>query len=122
MTRGVARPFALPLALCLLSGCTPYEFDMLEPPDLAAHIGRQEAQEVVFSRDNLEYRLRAYEGRLVMLISNSSDDAMQLVGEESYIVAPDGQSHPVRGQSIAPHSYMKLILPPMRPVYRAAPV
>ena len=31
------------------------------------------------------------------------------------MVDPEGQSHPLRGQSIAAKSFIKLILPPMRP-------
>ena len=121
MMRGVAGHATVLLAVCLLCGCTPYEFDLVEPPDLATHIRRSNAQQVAFSRDHLDYRLRAVEGRLVMWISNPADDHVQLLGEESYVVDPDGQSHPARGQSIAPHSFIKLILPPMGHVYGAGP-
>src|SRR6266566_4763282 len=105
--------------LLLAGGCAKYEFDLMEPADLAAHIGRD--KETIVKRDELEYRMQAVESRLLMFVVNSTDDAIELIGQESTAVDPAGQSHPFRSQSIAPHSFVKLILPPMRPYYRAGP-
>src|SRR5882762_9338797 len=103
----------------LAGGCTRYEFDLAAPPDLATHIGRD--KESVVKRDELEYRMQAVESRLLMFVVNSTDDPIELIGQESTAVDPAGQSHSFHSQSIAPHSYVKLILPPMRPYYRAGP-
>jgi len=113
------RTSFLLVLLLLAGGCAKYEFDLVEPADLAAHVGRD--KETVIKRDELEYRMQAVENRLLMFIVNSTDDAIELIGPESTAVDPGGQSHPFRSQSIAPHSYVKLILPPLRPYYRAGP-
>jgi hypothetical protein len=99
----------------LLSGCAHYEYDLVFPPDLARHIGGK-SDEVV-RIDPLEYRLRSYDNRLVMSIFNPASDPVTLVGEKSYVVDPNGQSHSLRPQTIAPNTFIKLILPPMRPYY-----
>jgi hypothetical protein len=56
-----------------------------------------------------------------MHIVNPTPDPIELIGQESFAVDPRGQSHPFRSQSIAPNSYIRLFLPPMRPYYRAGP-
>ena len=103
------------LALVLIGGCTHYGYDLVRPPDLARHVGSKE--DAVFEYAPLTYRLRAVENRLVMRIFNPTGDPITLVGERSYAVDPGGQSHPLRGQTIAPNTFIKLILPPMRPYY-----
>src|SRR4051812_38228397 len=107
------------ILMMLAGGCARYEFDLVEPTDLATHVGRD--KESIVKRDELEYRMQAVDSRLLMYVVNSTDDAIELVGPESTAVDPAGQSHPFRSQSIAPHSFVKLILPPMRPYYRAGP-
>lgn len=108
------------LILLLLSGgCARYEFDLVEPADLATHIGRD--REAIFKRDELEYRMQTVDSRLLMYVVNSTDEQIDLIGPQSTAVDPAGQSHPFRSQSIAPHSFVKVILPPMRPYYRAGP-
>ena len=116
------RPFilsslvALSLLLLLLSsGCAHYEYDLVNPPDLARHIGT--AADAVVQVDPLEYRLRTYENRLVMSIFNPTPDPITLAGDRSYVVDPAGQSHPLRIQTIAPGTFIRLVLPPMRPGY-----
>ena len=117
-TSTAAATFAL-LWIPLLGGCARYEFDLVEPAELARHISSK--AEAVVPLDPLEYRLRAVEGRLVMNILNPTDDPVTLLGAQSYVVAPSGQSHPLRSQTIAPHTFVRLILPPMRPYYRSGP-
>ena len=107
------RPIVLPLLLLLTAGCATYEFDLVEPADLRAHVGRKATTTVPV--DPLVYRLRAAEGRLVMWIDNPTSDPIQLVGERSTVVDPRGESHPVVGRTIAPGSFVKLIFPPLRP-------
>lgn len=92
-------------------GCTRYEFDVVAPADLAQPVGTK--QWVTAGQDPLEYRLLTVENRLVMQIHNPTADAVQLLGDRSVVVDPRGQSHALRSQTIAPDSFVKLILPPM---------
>jgi hypothetical protein len=111
-------PTTLAVALFVAGGCARYEYDLVSPPDLARHIGSK-ADEVL-RVDPLEYRLRSFDNRLVVHVHNPTDDPVQLVGGQSYVVAPTGQSHPLRGQTIAPGTFIKLIFPPPRPYYPAS--
>ena len=112
------RPATLALLLLPLlagvGGCAHYEYDIVQPPELARHVGTGEE---VIPVDPLEYRMRTVENRLVLHIINPTDDPVTLIGAQSYIVSPGGQSHPLRPQTIAPHTFIPLILPPMRPYY-----
>jgi hypothetical protein len=110
------KTISLLTTLFLLAGCAHYEYDLTSPPDLSRHIGTKSDE--VIQRDPLEYRLRTAEDRLVMSIFNPTDDPITLLGDRSYVVAPSGQSHPLRNQTIAPHTFVKLILPPMHAYYR----
>jgi hypothetical protein len=102
------------------SGCAKYEYNLVKPPELARHIGTN--ADTVVSVDPLEYRLRSVENRLVMRIFNPTEDAIELVGPRCTVVDPGGQSHPLRSQSIAPGSFIKLIFPPPQPrVYDYGP-
>ena len=95
------------------TGCARYEYDLVEPRDQQRHIGR--AVDVAVQFEPLTYRLRTVDNRLVMRAYNNTDEPIQLLGERSTVVGPNGQSHPLRGQSIAPRSFIKLIFPPPRP-------
>ncbi len=97
----------------LCSGCASYEYDITRPQELAQHIGSK--SDVVLQRPPLEYRLVTADNRLVMRIYNPQDTPVTLLGDRSSIVDPQGQSHPLLGQTMAPHSFVKLILPPLRP-------
>jgi hypothetical protein len=107
--------------LCLLLGtlaagslgCARYEFDLVHPPDLARHVGADKPVEVTL--DPLTYQLQTTESRLVMRIHNPTDGPVRLLGDQSVVVDPHGQSHPLRSQAIAAGSYIKLIFPPLRP-------
>jgi hypothetical protein len=111
----------LPLKLCLLLaslsagsvGCARYEYDLVHPPELARHVGADKPVEVTL--EPLAYRLQTYESRLVMRIHNPTDAPVRLLGDRSTVVDPRGQSHPLRTQTIAPGSYIKLVIPPLRP-------
>lgn len=109
------------LLAVLAAGCARYEYGIVEPADLAARIGHKEPGEVKIALDSVQYRFRAVEDRLVLLAVNASDQPLELLGERSYLVDPARESRPLQARTIASHSYMKMILPPLRPVYRAAP-
>lgn len=99
--------------LFLAGGCARYEYDLMRPEAHARHIGAKTTD--VFTIDPLEYHLVTVDNRLVMLVYNHTSDAVQLVGGMSYVVSPEGQSHPLRSVPVAPDSFIKMILPPLRP-------
>ena len=101
------------IALATLVGCARYEFDLQRPTELAQHIGDKTPTSIELAP--IRYQLQSAEGRLVMMIHNTDGQPITLRGDQSYVVAPSGQSHPLRTQTIAPGSYIKLILPPFRP-------
>ena len=109
--------FLLGIVATICGGCAHYEYDITSPPQLQQHIGQKE---VVVRVKPLEYRLLAYQDHLVVQIFNPTGDVIQFLGEQSTIVDPSGQSHPLRGQPIPPNTYMKLVLPPV-PHYQTSP-
>ena len=100
------------VAVILIGGCARYEFDLIEPKQFARHIGPK--TDTIIPIDPFEYRMRSVDNRLVIRIFNPSDDTILLLGENSTAVDPDGESHALRSQTIAPRSFIKLVLPPMR--------
>lgn len=94
-----------------LGGCATYEYQIVQPADLAGHIGGS-VHEVKI--DPLVYKMQSYQNHLVVQIFNPTGDAVQLIGEQSSVVTPDKQSIPMQSQAIAPGSYAKLVLPPLR--------
>jgi hypothetical protein len=112
--------FALLMFLSFVGGCAHYEYDLITPPELARHVAAK--ADTIVTIDPLEYRLQTVDNHLVVRIFNTTDDTMQLLGDKSSVVDPEGQSHPLRPGPIAPHSFLKLILPPPRPqVYDSGP-
>jgi hypothetical protein len=105
---------ALTMILLIFSstGCR-YEYDLVEPAKFAAHVGTH--TDYLVAIDPLEYRLITVDSRLVLRAYNPTDAPIALLGDRSTVVDPTGQSHPLRNQTIAPHSFIKLILPPLRP-------
>lgn len=102
--------FCTAAALC---GCARYEYDVVTPPALSGHAGSNTDKQ--FTLEQISYRLRSVDNHLVMRIENTTDETIQFLGSQSFVVDPKGQSHPFPSQAIAPHSFMKLILPPMHP-------
>jgi hypothetical protein len=95
------------------AGCAKYEYDLVKPSELQRHIGKN--TDAVVPIDPLEYRMRTVDNRLVVRVFNPTEDVIELVGPRCTVVDPSGQSHPLRTQSIAPGSFIKLIFPPPRP-------
>jgi hypothetical protein len=106
------RHFFCTLILAL-TGCAHYEFDLVQPPPLAQHIG--DSQMRVVKVDPLEYRMQSAENRLVIEIFNPTQESIVLLGRLSSVVDPVGESHPLMDRAIPPGSFIKLILPPMPP-------
>ena len=95
------------------SGCAKYEYNLVRPPELAGHVGSN--ADAVVTVDPLEYRMRSVDNRLVLRVFNPTQDAVELLGAKSAAVDPNGQSHPFHAQTIVPGSFIKLIIPPIRP-------
>lgn len=99
-------------AAALLCGCKPLEYQLREP---AAHAGRLSRTPLTWSQPPLEYRLTSGPGRVVVRVGNPQDVAVALVATQSYVIDSEGESHPIQGGVIGPHSHLRLELPP-RPV------
>jgi hypothetical protein len=110
------------LVLMIVGGCAHYEFEVVEPPALAGHVGEKKEQAVRLVREPLEYWMAAAEGKLVVKITNTLDEPVEILGEKSFVVDPAGGSHPLRSQTIGPKSFVKMILPPWPRVYPVGPV
>lgn len=109
--------FSLSFAIAVLaSGCRTYNYRIVEPANLAGTI-TDKTLNVVY--DPLEYRFERWHDRLGMTIENTTGDRVTLRGNASYVVDPKGESHPLRGRTIAPHSYIRMLLPPVPAVYPA---
>ncbi|HLL89600.1 MAG TPA: hypothetical protein VK324_09870 [Tepidisphaeraceae bacterium] len=116
----LTAPVLLLAIACGGGGCTRYAFDVVQPPDVAQRVEAKRWATVPY--DPLRYELTATDGRLVMRIVNPTDQPVTLLGHASFVVSPRGQSHPLPGQTIAPGSYVQLVLPPPRPtVYDPGP-
>lgn len=109
---GTGLSWVLVFGSCLicLSGCATYRFDIVNPPDLPRPIGHD--QDTVLNVNAMEYRFRAVEDRLVARIYNRGRETVRLLGDQSTVVDPEGQSHPLRGTPLPPGSFMKVVLPP----------
>ncbi len=112
------RLFIALISVVLLAGCSSYSFQITKPDKLATLITETQVR---VQTANLTYRMQAKENRLVLLAFNDTEQAIQLLGERSFVVDPRGASHPLRSQAIAPHSYAKLILPPLLPRFERNP-
>jgi len=99
--------------LGVVSGCRPPSFDIVEPTRFAGPISRN--SDTLIAIEPLAYRFRIVEDRLVLRIFNPTDIPIEIVGKESYLIDPSGQSHAITSQTIAPNSFAKLILPPFPP-------
>lgn len=108
----VLHPSAF-ILLFLVPGCARYEYDVVEPPALAGHVGDQSWAGM--RRDELEYRMRSADNRLVMLVYNRGERTIKLLGSDSAAIDPHGESHPLQSSTIPPGSFAKRIFPPPPP-------
>jgi len=82
------------ILICALemTGCARYEFDVVQPPELARHI----ADKWENARwGPVDYRLRVMENHLVVEVQNVTREEIRILGDRSYVVGPNGQSHPL---------------------------
>jgi hypothetical protein len=115
MTKHTATLIGL---IFLLAGCARYDFQITQPTKLAQRITNAQTR---INTERLAYDMVAKENRLVVMAYNHGTEPLQLLGDKSFVVDPKGQSHPLRSQTLAPKSYVKLILPPLRPRFEQNP-
>jgi len=109
----------LPCALLVMTGCARYQYAIVEPSHLGRTIG-QDGTRITY--EPLEYDFAVRDGELSMAIANPAAQPVSIVAEKSYVVSPEGASHPVPvAGSIAPRSFTATLLPPQPPVYRSGP-
>jgi hypothetical protein len=96
--------------LVLATGCASYRYQIIEPASVAHTIIYD--RPVVINYDPLQYQLSRFHDQLGMTIINPTTDRITLRGDHSYVVDPKGETHPVRGRVLAPHSYAKMLWPP----------
>lgn len=106
----------LPLLVLLTVGCAHYEYDVVEPADLAQHVGAKTS--VTLPLDSVRYEAITSSDRLVLIIHNDADQPLKLLGDDGFAVDPKGESHPLPTRTIAPGTATKLIFPPIRPTLR----
>ena len=119
MSVRVLSQVLLAAAILLATGCAKYDYVLLEPGDGEQLIVRD--KRLVVPQEPMTYRLGRVDGRLLVRIANPTDEPIRIVGERSYVVDPEGETHPIGGGTIAPHAYIDLILPPPPQVYRSYP-
>jgi len=110
------KTYLLPLVLAAVcvAGCRTYDYRVVQPPGVPGVIADQP---VIVHYDPLDYRLSRQRNRLNVRINNPSEDRIILTGNKSFVVDPQGESHPIRGRPIGPHSYVWLSLPPVPITY-----
>jgi hypothetical protein len=108
----------IPLLLTLIcSGCETIEFDAT-PQGGGQSVRVTNDQDVQISLPPLQYRMRADEGHLIVWIENPTNVAVELVGDNSAVIDPQGDAHPLLDQMILPGAWIKAVFPP---VYEGPP-
>jgi hypothetical protein len=101
--------FVAAAGMCL-SGCVYYQYRIVQP---AAGAPPVTDKPVAIHYEPLDYRLWRDRDRLAMSIVNPTDDRIVLVGNRSYVIDPQGETHPVRDRVMGPHSFIRIYLPPI---------
>lgn len=109
MKPGFLLPLLLAVAGCV-NGCASYAYRVVKPPGVPQLVAKEP---VTLHDEPLDYGLARRGDRLGMRLSNPTDDQIVLVENGSYVVDPQGESHPIRGKVLAPHSYIRMRLPPV---------
>jgi hypothetical protein len=108
----------LGLLLFAFSGCARYEYVLVQPPQFARSITKKPTR---INYPPMEYEFAHEDDRLMMAVINPGQEPLRIDPSKSFVVSPDGESHPLPASSIAPRSYRALLLPPESPAYRASP-
>jgi len=105
--------FAFLLTGLLAAGCKEFEYRIVQPPQFAQVIPKDKT--LIVPYDPLEYRISRQDDYLVLQLSNPTSDPIRLAENRSYLITPQGETHPVRGQFIGPHSFIRMTLPGLPP-------
>ena len=102
------------VSLIALAGCAKHEYVITQPTEFAGRLTKQERD---ISRDAVVYYLVDQSSRVGIRIENTSDEPIMLKGNDSYVVTPWGESQPMRGVTIAPHTWSAFTIPPLERRY-----
>ena len=108
----MTRPALSTLLLAWLVGCGSYRYDLAGPADVAGPVSGTPRR---FDLDPLRYAVATGDDRLSIEVTNPTGQTVRLLGGDSSVVDPAGQSHPLIDQTIAPAAAVKVVLPPLRP-------
>lgn len=97
-------------AAFILCGCRTYVYRVVQPGGVAQPIADQP---VIVRYPPLEYRLVRQKDRLAMRVLNPTTERLTLDGGRSYVVDPEGESHPIRSRILGPNSFTRMLLPPL---------
>src|SRR4051812_7897787 len=101
----LARPIMVALWGCLLSlilpGCASYGYFITEPASLTQQVPEKP---VHLQRESLSYQFSETDHRLAIAVSNPTENPVAINEKKSFIVDPEGKSHPVKPGNIAPRS------------------
>ena len=102
--------FALLVATLCLTGCRTYHYRIVQPSSGAPPVLDTP---VAIHYEPLDYRLSRDRNRLAILITNPTSDQIVLLGNRSSVVDSKGENHPLRDRVIGPHSYTRMLVPPV---------
>lgn len=106
------------LLLVLLCGCANYEYVLVQPAQFARSITEERTR---ITYPPMEYEFAEEDDHLLMAVINPGQEPVRIVQSKSFLVSPDGESHPLPASLIAPRSYKAMLLPPEPQTYRASP-
>jgi hypothetical protein len=101
-----------------LTGCASYHYFITEPANLAHQVPEKAMR---LQREPLSYQFTETDHRLAIAVSNPTETSVAINEKKSFVVDPDGKTHPIKPGNIAPRSYVTLTLPPEHKIVRAAP-
>jgi hypothetical protein len=108
----------LSAVLLVISGCARYEYVLVQPAQFTRSVTEKPTR---ITYAPMEYEFTAEDESLMMAVINPGQEPVRVVASKSFLVSPDGESHPLPASTIAPRSYRALLLPPEPAAYRASP-
>ncbi len=104
------------LILPCAGGCATYDYALVQPAEAAGALGGEPRP---FDVEPLAYSVGVQDDRISVRVDNPTGGTVRLIGPDSSVVDPAGRSHPLVDQTIAPQSYVVVVLPPLRPWFGA---
>jgi hypothetical protein len=106
--------FIILFVVVILTGCAKHEYVITQPSEFAGRLTKQERD---IAREPVLYHLVDQSSRVGIRIENTTDQPITLKGNDSYVVTPWGESQPMRGVTIAPHTWSAFTIPPLERRY-----